>query len=57
MIKRMIAGSMLALGIISAATPSVARGAESVEEMEAPHPGTLVLVYCLSCGTHHLVYI
>ena len=44
-LKRAIVGSFLALSVFAA--PATAFAAEAA--------GTPVLVYCISCGTHHLI--
>ena len=49
-LKRLVVGSFLALSVFAAPATAFA-----VEEREAA--GTPVLVYCISCGTHHLIEV
>lgn len=53
-LKRAFLGSFLALSML--AVPAAAAVADRSDEAEASK-GTPVLVYCLSCGTHHLIEI
>lgn len=51
MLKRLVAGSFLALAL---AAPAVVSAAALTESEQQTRP---VLVYCISCGTHHLIEI